>query len=183
MAARRTGRKDFFLLRWIDALSEVSGYLSGACIFLATLIICYAVAVRALGGTTIWQTELAVYLLMFVTFIGGAYGLKHGDHVSVSVLVDRLPGRARSITLLVAAGLSLVIIAVVGWRSFDMWWMATERGWKSNTAWGPSLTFPYAILPLGMLLIGLQYLVIVARTIRTLLAGDDGQHDDEGGPE
>lgn len=181
MAETRKDRRDFFLLRWIDAVSEVSGYLSGAFIFLATLIICHAIVVRFLGGTTIWQTELAVYLLMFVTFVGGAYGLKHGDHVNVDVLVNRLPGRARSVALLVAAGLSLLIIVVVGWRSFDMWWVATERGWRSSTAWNPPLTYPYAILPLGMLLIGLQYLVIIVRMIRTLAAGDGGGGDGGGG--
>lgn len=167
----RSGRKEFFLLRWIDAISEVSGYLSGVCILGSTLVICYAIAVRALGGATIWQTELAIYLLMFVTFIGGAYGLKHGSHVAVDLLVDRLPGRARPAARLVAAVLALVIIAVVGWRSFDMWWGATERGWTSGTAWDPPLTFPYAILPLGMLLVALQYLVIITRTIRDVVGG------------
>lgn len=178
MAATR--KRETGPLRWIDAISEASGYLSGFCIFGSTLIICYAITVRAFGGTTIWQTELAIYLLMVVTFIGGAYGLKHGHHVSVDLLMGRLPGRARQVAQLVAAALSLVVITAVAWRAGEMWWNATERGWTSGTAWNPPLVFPYAILPLGMTLIGLQYLAIVARTIAAIVAGS-GHGDDLAG--
>ena len=183
MATKQTGDRSIFLLRWIDAISEVAGYLSGFCIFGSTLIICYAITVRTLGGATIWQTELTIYLLMFVTFVGGAYGLKHGHHVGVDLLVNRLPGRARPILEVVGAALALVIIVVVGWRSFDMWLNATTRGWTSGTAWDPPLIFPYAILPLGMALIALQYIAIVARMIRSIATGqDDGGRDDESEP-
>lgn len=170
-----------FLLRSIDAASEVSGYLSGVCILGSTLIICYALTVRAFGGTTIWQTELAIYLLMFVTFVGGAYGLKHGHHVAVDLVVARLTGRARLVADLVAAGLSLTIVAVVGWRSFEMWLNATERGWTSGTAWNPPLVLPYAILPLGMALIALQYVATVARTIRAITTDPDARTREGGG--
>ena len=50
-----------------------------------------------------------------------------------------------------------------------MWWEATEAGWHSNTAWGPPLTYPYFILPFGMTLIALQYLVIISDSIQQLV--------------
>lgn len=177
MAEERSQRNEFFLLRWIDRVSEISGYLSGVCIFLATLIICYAVVLRAMGHSTVWQTELATYLLIFVTFVGGAYGLKHGSHVNVDLLPNRLPPRGRLILQSVGALLSLVLIAVVLWHSYHMWWEATQGNWTSGTAWNPSLMYPYAILPLGMLLIGLQYLAITARAIRDLRTGETGAAD------
>lgn len=182
-----TGKRDAAWIRAVDAISEASGYVSGLSIVASTLIICYAIMVRARGGTTIWQTELAVYLLMVVTFVGGAYGLKHGHHVRVDALVDRLPVRVRAVVEIVAATLALVIIAAVTWRAGEMWWHATERGWTSGTAWNPPLVYPYAILPLGMALITLQYLVLIARMVRTLTGarptdGDetvgDGVHGD-----
>lgn len=177
MTEERSQRQEFFLLRWIDRVAEISGYLSGLCIFLATLIICYAVVLRAMGHSTVWQTELATYLLIFVTFVGGAYGLKHGSHVNVDLLVNRLPPRARMVLQSVTALFSLVLVAVVSWHSFHMWWEATQGNWTSGTAWNPSLTYPYAILPLGMLLIALQYLAFVARAMRSLLRGETGAAD------
>lgn len=172
MAEASPPRREFFLLRWIDRVSEISGYLSGACIFLATLIICYAVVLRAMGQSTIWQTELATYLLIFVTFVGGAYGLKHGSHVNVDLLLNRLPLRGRMVLHALCAVLSLVLIAVVAWHSYHMWSEAVRGNWTSGTAWNPSLVLPYAILPLGMLLIALQYLAITARALRGLVTGE-----------
>lgn len=183
MAVRGTKTGTRRIGRWIDAISEASGYISGFCIVVSTLVICHAIVVRALGGTTIWQTELAIYLLMVVTFIGGAYGLKHGHHVRVDILLDRLPGRTRPVAELVATTLALLVIGAVAWRSAGMWWHATERGWTSGTAWNPPLVYPYAILPLGMALIALQYVVIVARTIRRITAGAPPADPDEPGAE
>lgn len=175
-----TARRDPVLLRWIDRVSEATGYLSGACILLATLIICYAVVLRAVGRSTTWQTELAVYLLIFVTFIGGAYGLKHGSHVNVDALSHRLPPKGRLILEVGRAVLSLLLIAVVAWYSAQMWWEATVEGSTSGTAWNPPLAYIYAILPLGMILIGLQYLALITRTVLKLV-GRAGDGRDEGG--
>lgn len=167
--------REFFLFRWIDRISDVSGYLSGACIFLAMVVICYAVVLRSMGYSTIWQLELATYLLIFVTFVGGAYGLKSGSHVGVELLTNRLPERPRLVLQVIAGTLSLVLIVVVVWYGYQMWWEATESGWTSSTAWNPPLTYPYAILPLGMLLIALQYLVIIARSIRELVSPGEAE--------
>lgn len=155
-------------IRVIDAVTEVCGYLSGLCIAVATMTICYSVTIRAMGYSTVWQTELTVYLLIFVTFVGGAYGLKHGSHVNVDLLVTRLPRRARLVVELIAVALSLLLILVVLVRGADMWLQATTQGWRSGSAWNPPLTVPYAVLPLGMALLALQYLAIAWRRIQAL---------------
>lgn len=169
-SARESDRTEFFLLRWVDRISEVTGYVSGVCILLATLIICYAVIMRAAGQSTTWQTELAVYLLIFVTFVGGAYGLKHGSHVHVDLLAHRLSERGQLVLQVVRAALSLVLIAVVAWSAYEMWWKATVAGSTSGTAWDPPLTYIYAILPLGMVLMGLQCLAEIVRATRDLVS-------------
>ncbi|MQA13172.1 MAG: TRAP transporter small permease subunit [Pseudonocardiaceae bacterium] len=170
------------LIRGIDAVTEVCGYLSGLCIALATVTICYSVTIRALGYSTVWQTELTVYLLIFVTFVGGAYGLKHGSHVNVDLLVARLPRRARLVVELIAVALSLALILVVLVRGVDMWLHATMEGWRSGSAWNPPLTVPYAVLPLGMALLALQYLAIAWRRIEAMRgpAGRAGRGPDDG---
>lgn len=172
----------FFLFRWIDQISEVAGYISGLMILAATLIICEAVALRYfIGAPTVWQTELSIYLLMFAAFVGGSYGLKHGDQVNVDLFVEKLPGRAKEAVHLLAAVLGLIFVVVVAVIAFRLWWDATESGQTSGTAWNPKLTYPYFIVPLGMTLIGLQYLSIIHDRILDLRAGgrDDGRQEDE----
>lgn len=160
-------------LRLIDGLSEASGYVSGILIVVSTLVICYAVVLRALGESTIWQTELTVYLLIFVTFVGGAYGAKHGEHVNVDLLINRLPERGRLALKLVVSLLCLIFMVMIAWVSYESWAIVVQLDRSSGTAWDPSLILPYAILPIGMALIALQYVVIMIRDVRSLVHGQD----------
>jgi TRAP-type C4-dicarboxylate transport system permease small subunit len=180
-----SGKPDkFFLFRWVDRISDVAGYVSGVLILVSTLIICEAVTLRyVIGAPTVWQTELSIYLLMFAAFVGGAYGLKHGDHVNVDIVINRLPGRARVAANIVAALFGLLFVVVVAAISFKLWWFATSTGQRSGTAWNPPMTFPYFIIPLGMTLMGLQYLSIIYDRVRELLAEGQGPEEDRDRPE
>lgn len=168
----------FFLLRWVDRVSDAAGYVSGVLLLVSTLVICEAVALRYfIGAPTVWQTELSIYLLMFAAFVGGAYGLKHGDHVNVDIVIDKLPRRARGVATIVAAVLGLLFVAVVAYISFGLWWHATETGQRSGTAWNPRMTFPYFIIPLGTTLMSLQYVSIIYDRVQDLRFGADRDRD------
>jgi TRAP-type C4-dicarboxylate transport system permease small subunit len=187
--AQRTPSQEALWIRIINRLSELSGYVSGVLILVSMLVICYAVILRyVLGASTIWQTELSIYLLMFAAFVGGAYGLKHGDHVSIDLLVNRLPGKVRLYAKLLAAILGFVFVVIISVIAFILWWETTAAGRHSGTAWNPPLTYPYFIVPLGMTLISLQYLVIVAEIVQQLFSGrsdeptpDESENVVEGG--
>ena len=169
----RSETQKSFVSRSISWLSELSGYASGVLILASMLIICYGVVLRyVLGASTVWQTELAVYFLMFAAFVGGAYGLKHGDHVKLDVVVNRLPGRAQLLVNLVAAALVFLFVAIIGVLSFELWWDAVQTGRRSSTAWNIPLGYPYFMLPLGMTLMALQYLVIAAEILRRFISGE-----------
>lgn len=160
--------------RWANVLSEIAGYLSAVALVLATLIMTYAVALRYfLGSATVWQTETSVYLLVFVTFVGAAYGLKHHAHVGVDLLVDRLPPRPQLVVRLITGLLALGVVAAVIWTSYGTWWEATEGGFRSPTALRAPLSVVYAILPLGMLLVALQYIAFLIEGVERLIAGGD----------
>lgn len=164
--------------RLVERLSKLAGYTSAVMILLAVLVICYGVLLRYfIGASTVWQTELSVYLLVYATFVGAAYGLRHGDHVSVDLIVQRLPGKSREVVRLLATVLGLGLVLVVGVLAVDWWWEVVQSGRRSGTAWNPPLLLPYAILPLGMLLVTLQYLVLVADAVRRLVAPGQGGGD------
>ena len=173
------------LLRYINRLSELAGYASAVLILISMLVVCYGVFLRyVLGASTVWQLELSTYFLMFAAFVGGAYGLRHGDHVNLSLIVDRLPAKAQLYVKLVASILGFAFIAIVAVIAYFLWWETTEAGRTSGTAWNVPLTYPYLIVPLGMTLIALQYLVIVVELIQRIRTGDyaaDEGEDLEGG--
>ena len=155
--------------RWANATSKITGYLSGIALLAATFTMMHGVASRYFFGLpTIWQTEFSIYLLMFVTFVGAAYGLRHHAHVGVDLLVQSAPPRVQLALRLLSSVLSLLVILVVAYTATVMWWEATEGGWTSSTAWRAPLSLVYAILPLGMVLVACQYIAFIIEGVQGL---------------
>jgi TRAP-type C4-dicarboxylate transport system permease small subunit len=146
--------------RLINGLTMVAGYLSGLAILAATLIIVEQVLVRyVLGAPTIWQVEIAVYLLIAATFLGAPYGLKQNAHINIDILVVFLPERIRKWLDMVTSFVALLFCLFLAWRGCVMWWEAFEGGWRSSSLLSFPLIYPYALLPLGMILTSLLYML------------------------
>jgi len=146
--------------RLIHGLAMVSGYISGLAILAATLIIVEQVVVRyVLRAPTIWQVEIAVYLLIAATFLGAPYGLKQNAHINIDILVTFLPERVRSRLDMFTSFVALLFCLFLAWRGCVMWWEAFEGGWKSSSLLSFPLIYPYALLPLGMILTSLLYIL------------------------
>ena len=170
-------------VRAIERVSDFSGILGGLGILAAALIIFQQVLVRyILKEPAIWQIEMSVYLLLMTTFIGGAYGLKHGGHVGVDVFVIRLPRRVKATVELATSFAGLFFCIVMAWMGWKMWYKAYIFGWHSESLWGPSLILPFMLLPLGMTLISLQYVVQIRENFLIALKRiplDDEEDEDE----
>jgi TRAP-type C4-dicarboxylate transport system permease small subunit len=156
--------------RWANAVSELTGWLSAAALLGATGVMMHGVALRYFfGQPTIWQTELSIYLLMFVAFVGAAYGIKHHAHVGVDLLVDRLPDKPRLVVRLLTTVLVLGVVLAVAWSAGHEWLKAIEGGWTSPTAWRAPLSIVYGIVPVGMVLIALQLLAFLVEGVLGLM--------------
>jgi TRAP-type C4-dicarboxylate transport system permease small subunit len=92
---------------------------------------------------------------------------------------DRLPEKTRLYVKLVASILGFVFIAIVALIAYDLWWETAQAGRTSGTAWNVPLTYPYLIVPLGMTLIALQYLVIVVHILQRIRTGDQPANEGE----
>lgn len=157
------------LIRAVEFLSDLSGYAAALGILLATLVIVEQVVVRYVFRIpTIWQVEFAVYLLMGATFIGAAYGLKENSHINIELVTTFLPPRVKRWLDLVTSLISLGFCAYLTWKGAFMWWEAYEGSWRTSSLWSIPLVYPYAILPLGMGLTSLQYLVKIADRVAEL---------------
>lgn len=62
-----------------------------------------------------------------------------------------------------------------------MWYEAWVNGWRSSTVWGPPLSYPYFILPLGMTIVSLQFLVIIYEEIMKLKTGSYKEEEKKDG--
>lgn len=157
------------IVRWVGLLSEASGWMAAVALILATLITSHGVFVRYfLRQPTIWQTESTIYLLMLVTFVGAAYGLKHHAHVGVDLLINMVPTRPQLVMRIITALMCLAVVLVVMWTAYLDWHEAYLFDHHSSTAFRFPLWIAFAILPLGMLLVALQYVAMIVEGLMGL---------------
>ena len=136
----------------------------------AVAITCQMIFVRwVLNGSTVWQTEAVIYLVIAATLIGLPYVQRLRGHVNVDLVPLSLPRHARKAMATLTLSLSIVIVAVMLWYGFEYWHFAFDRGWRSDTVWGVRLWIPYLALPVGF---GLLLLQLVADFVALLLGID-----------
>ncbi len=167
-AVAQTGHNIF--LRTVAAISTVAGWCSAAMIVAAVAITCQMIFIRfVLNGSTVWQTEAVVYLVIGATLVGLPYVQRLRGHVNVDLIPLSLPRPARFVLCIVTLSLSIVIVAVMLWYGYEYWHFAWERGWRSDTVWGVKLWIPYLALPIGF---GLLLLQLIADLVAVLLGID-----------
>jgi TRAP-type C4-dicarboxylate transport system permease small subunit len=171
VASENSSARSFF--HWISKISEISGIVCAVSVLVSAGVLTYEVLMRYVFKTpTIWEIEFSVYLLIMATFVGAAYGLKHGGHIDIDLITHLLPSRVQAHLSFWTSILSLVFCMVVAWLGWEMWWEAASKGWRSDSLWGPPLWISYLFLPFGMTLLCLQYLVHLSNLWPRLKAGN-----------
>ena len=165
-ATARTGGNSF--LRTVAAISIFAGWVSAAMIVAAVAITCQMIFVRfVLNGSTIWQTEAVIYLVIGSTLIGLSYVQRLRGHVNVDLFPMWLKGRVRFWAAALTLVVTIVVVAMMLWYGFDYWKYAFDRGWTSDTIWAVPLWIPYLAIPVGFALFLLQLVAdLVALILR-----------------
>ena len=167
-AVARTGNNIF--LRIVSAISTVAGWCSAGMIVAAVAITCQMIFIRfVLNGSTVWQTEAVIYLVIAATLIGLPYVQRLRGHVNVDLIPIALAPRARFVMCLTTLSVSIVIVAVMLYYGYEYWHFAWERGWRSDTVWGVRLWIPYLALPVGF---GLFLLQLIADLVAVIIGVD-----------
>jgi len=62
-----------------------------------TILILLNVVTRATGNALFWVDELAIYAMVWMTFLGASAALHHRSSVSITILTDAVPGRVKQV--------------------------------------------------------------------------------------
>ncbi|MEO1090908.1 MAG: TRAP transporter small permease [Pseudomonadota bacterium] len=151
--------------------------VAASLIFSAVLITCQMIWVRfVLNGSTYWQTEAVTYLMIAATTLGLPYVQLLRGHVNVDLLPMLLPRSLGKALALFTLGLTLAVVAAMTFHGFELFHLALDRNWKSDTVWGVPLWIPYLAIPLGF---GLFFVQLSADLYRAWIdspgrTGNDG---------
>ena len=169
--SKANGARALPITRAIGWVSEVSGWIAAAMILGAVFLTCQMIFVRfVLNASTVWQTEVVVYLMVGATLLGLAFVQKHKGHVNVDLLPLWLGPRSARILAIVTQIAAIAVIAVCLFYGYEFWHLAQSRGWTSDTVTAVPLWIPYLALPLGL---GLFLFQLIADLLTTLYTEGD----------
>ncbi|MBU2360344.1 MAG: TRAP transporter small permease [Alphaproteobacteria bacterium] len=140
-------------------ISGLCGVVAALMMLAAVIITCQMIFVRnVLNQSTVWQTEVVIYLMIAATLIGLPYVQKLRGHVGVDLLPTLLPQAMRRGLAIGTLVVTAAMIAIMLYYGYDMWHFAYVRGWKSETVLSAPLWIPYLAIPVGFALFLLQLL-------------------------
>lgn len=150
---------DNSFLRAVGWISTLCGLIAAFLIVVAIGLTCQMLYIRFwLGESTIWQTETVTFMMVAATMLGLPYVQRLRGHVNVDLIPLMLPlGLRKALAALVLLA-SIAVIGLMVWYGVEMWHTAFERGWRTDSVWGPKLWPVYLTVPVGLGLLGLQLL-------------------------
>ncbi|GAB7386416.1 hypothetical protein BSNK01_02510 [Bacillaceae bacterium] len=97
-----------------------------------------------------WSDELAIFSLVWVTFIGGSMSIKRQQAAAVTFLMERLSGTARRV-LLAIGGFSVVAFCLYAFYLAATWLSSPSIWFEKSDAMFIPMFYPYLCIPLGLL--------------------------------
>lgn len=156
-------------LRVVGWLSTLCGIAAAFLILAAICITCQMLYVRYwLGESTIWQTEVVTFMMVGATMIGLPYVQRLRGHVNVDLIPLMLPRGLRKALAVLVLVVSLAVVGLMVWYGIEMWHVAYERNWRTDSVWGPKLWPIYLTVPVGLGLFMLQMAADLVGVIRDI---------------
>lgn len=150
------------LLRKVNALFDRTldylSILSGVLVVFIMLSICFEIIARYLGHPTIWVQEIAEITILYIVFLGTAWVLKRGGHVTMDAVVTRLRPKIRSLLAIIGSIMGIVISLILIWYGTRVTWSYFERGLREETLLELPIAPILIIIPIGSFFLLIQFL-------------------------
>ncbi|OUM98629.1 MAG: hypothetical protein BAA02_02460 [Paenibacillaceae bacterium ZCTH02-B3] len=112
-----------------------------------------------------WPEELAIYTLVWVTFIGGSMGIKRQQAAAVTFLFDRLSPGARRVVLYL--GWTLILAFAVFIIHLSVRWLSLPSMFlQISPSLGFAMFYPYLAVPVGFAGMAVHALDLLVRAGR-----------------
>ena len=124
-----------------------------AILFASSMLISLSLGViyrYVLNSPLIWAEEIAIFSLVWLTFIGGSMGIKRQETASVSILIDKLTGRLRQV--LFGIGVLFLIVFLIYIIVLSVQWLSSPNiKVQHSNALGMPMLYAYLSVPVGFL--------------------------------
>lgn len=133
-----------------DTLFKVEKVLSVVLMSVMLGSIALGVCFRYIMGSPLtWTDELAIYMLIWLTFVGGSMSVKTGRAASLDLVFDRMNLLWKKIFLIVGYGVLIVFAIITAYAAIQ--WISNP---SVKTSLSPglkiSMFMPYLAVPFGI---------------------------------
>ncbi len=130
--------------------------VSVLCMGLILILVIAQVAMRYLfNSPLVWSEELAVYVMVWMTFIGSVICMRDNEHIEVTILTDYLPQGLKRAIFVFSRLASAIFLLIVAYYGFEL---VQENLVVTSAANQINMGLVYSILPLCSL--GMLFFVI-----------------------
>jgi C4-dicarboxylate transporter DctQ subunit len=150
------------VIRVLDALGRLGGHLATAGMWLLAITVTYDVFLRALGVPTLWASEVSIYLMIAMAFLGVGATQGIDGHFRVTFIRNLCPPAVRTALDIIALTLSVLFAAGFTYGA----WKLAAFSWMLNFKTSTILHVPMWFLQ-GLMVIGGVLLVLA--TLRDLI--------------
>lgn len=132
-------------------------FLSCVLLSLVTLSVCLEVVLRYFfNRPQVWVIELAEYSLLYITFLGAAWGLREEGHISVDLFTNLMSPRARTACGFVSDTVCLAVSVVLLVYGIRVSWHYFSRDLYNPTILEIPTAYILVVIPLGGLTLLVQ---------------------------
>ncbi len=114
--------------RGLDALAQLATALASVMIVVLLVIFGWLVYGRyVLNATPTWVEQAALLMVVWITFLGAAVGVRRGTHLSVDFIREAAPARLRFAGLVLCSLALLFFGAMLAWQGYEMFDRTARR--------------------------------------------------------
>lgn len=149
----------------IDAINFTMKHLLNVIMAVLTIAVFAQVIFRfVLESPLAWTEELAIYCLVWLTFLGAAYAMSLKAHIGVTFLTDLFPLRIRQVVYVIAtlAGIAFYLLLVI--QGYALMKQSMEQ---LSPVLGIPMGLVYSVIPISGIFLIMNVVVLFVKDFKT----------------
>ncbi|MFA6507024.1 MAG: TRAP transporter small permease [Treponemataceae bacterium] len=153
-------------MRFLDKLEEI---LLGTGLAVMGLSVALQIFMRyVLNMPLVWSEEFARYIFVWITFLGAAYGVRKGIHISMEFFFNKFPLKAQKV---VAVSTNVLAIAAFAYLLPTAIFFMIEQDPIASSAMQIPMSWLFAAVPVGCVLIILRLVIQTVQLVKGTRGG------------
>lgn len=130
---------------FLNFLYRSAGVLAAVGMVTTLVMVSAGIVTRPLGIYLRGTDDYAGYAMAACGFLALAYTFKHGEHIRVTLLIDRLPAAVSRVLTWVSLAVATGVVATLAWYSVRLAWQShafgdVSQGVDATPLWLPQLS-------------------------------------------